>query len=114
MADTLRFGCPTVSLCSPSSSTRGYKCQPCVSVRAPKTVRMYRPRSVVVRAAFREVGSSSVGPNCKLVYTKHCEDDDENCKVEVEEIQETQTDFIAETLLPTHGGQFRVRAYRHW
>jgi len=61
------------------------------------------------------VGPTVVGPNCKLVYTKKkCDEDDVNCKVEVEEIQETQTDFIAETLLPTHGGHFRVRAYRHW
>lgn len=32
----------------------------------------------------------------------------------VEDIKYTQTDFIAETQLPTHGGHFRVRAYRHW
>lgn len=26
----------------------------------------------------------------------------------------TRTDFVAETLLPTTNGEFRVRAYRHW
>jgi hypothetical protein len=26
----------------------------------------------------------------------------------------TRTDFVAETLLPTTNGNFRVRAYRHW
>ena len=75
--------------------------------------RSVRPRSLVVRSSLAP-SEGVQGPNCKLVYTKKCEDDDENCKVEVEEIQETQTDFIAETLLPTHGGYFRVRAYRNW
>jgi hypothetical protein len=32
----------------------------------------------------------------------------------VEDIRYTQTDFIAETQLPTNGGHYRVRAYRHW
>jgi hypothetical protein len=50
------------------------------------------------------------------VYTKKCLEGQESdaCTPVVEEIIETQTDFIAETLLPTHRGDYRVRAYRHW
>eukprot|EP00242_Pyramimonas_sp_CCMP2087_P003723 CAMPEP_0198212432 /NCGR_PEP_ID=MMETSP1445-20131203/26015_1 /TAXON_ID=36898 /ORGANISM="Pyramimonas sp., Strain CCMP2087" /LENGTH=284 /DNA_ID=CAMNT_0043886869 /DNA_START=230 /DNA_END=1084 /DNA_ORIENTATION=+ len=111
MADT-RIASPALSICSSSSSTRAHNGR----TRIPMAARSHRSRPFVVHALGVQPGLSSVGPNCKLVYTKKCLEGQEGdaCTPVVEEILETQTDFIAETLLPTHRGDYRVRAYRHW
>lgn len=60
-------------------------------------------------------GMGSISAKKRLVFSRRpATEAPELIAPVVEDIEETQTDFIAETQLPTHGGFYRVRAYRHW
>lgn len=67
------------------------------------------------RAPKPSDGMGSISAKKRLVFTRRpASEVSEMITPVVEDIESTQTDFIAETQLPTHGGFFRVRAYRHW
>lgn len=82
-----------------------------VERKSARTEANYSPRP----AKPSSDGMKSTSPNQRLVFSRRAPMELNSLMTPVvEDIKETQTDFIAETQLPTHGGLFRVRAYRHW